>query len=272
MNAPGQAAQQPPSGEFPYWLRALIGTPLALLGGLVTICFGFILCAYVVSRITGSHPEPVLIRFLVFWLIFGAGPLSAGILLLQTSPAGKRFSRWVLLSVLLLFLAVGADGTFGPTNWHQLFRDEKLPATDAASLKQTIVSPDLDAQIGKGTNVLWCGTFQLAWNEACRLAGGDLRFESEHRMISALNKHVFTKESLDEASYIAIAGFVKDNTHDRIRRALAEKFHAAFKPRFIPDKGLTSRPQDFVAYACLCKNLSFPTPFERLDETLTFGG
>src|SRR5215211_646318 len=234
MNPPGQAAPPPPSREFPYWLRVVIGTPLVLLGGFVTLCFGFILCMYVVNRITGGGPwQPALIPFLVFWLIFGAGPLSAGVLVLKISRANKRLSRRVLLGVLLLFIAVAADGNFGPTNWHKLFRDEKLPGTDAASLKRTRVSPDLDAEIGKGTNVLWCGTFQLAWNEACQLVGGDLRFETEHPWIPVLNKHAFTKESLDASSYVAIAGFVGDNIQDKIRRALDEKFHGAFKPRFI---------------------------------------
>ena len=50
------------------------------------------------------------------------------------------------------------------------------------------------------------------------------------------------------------------------------KFHGSFKPEGIPDKALTPRPQDIVAYACLYKNLSFPSPFERLDESLIFRG
>jgi hypothetical protein len=273
MNAPDQAVPPPPSRQFPYWLRVLLGAPLVLLGGVVTLCLGFFLCIYVLNRISGGRPwEPTLIPFFLVWLIFGAGPLSAGILVLQISRTNKRLCRRVLLGVLLLFLAVGADGNFGPTNWHRLFRDEKLPGTYAASLKHTIVSSDLDATIRKGTNVLWCGTFQLAWNEACQLVGGDLRFKSEHPMVSTLNKHGFTKESLDESSYVAMAGFVGDSIHNGIRKAVEERFHGAFQPRFIPDKRLTDRPQDFVVYACLFKSLHFPTPFERLDETLIFNG
>src|SRR5438045_874267 len=84
-------------------------------------------------------------------------------------------------------------------------------------------------------NLLWCGTFQLAWNEACRLTGGDLQFERGHPIISALNKHAFTKESLDESSYVAMAGFEKDSIHDRISKTIAEKFHGSFKTRFMPD-------------------------------------
>src|SRR5712692_1031257 len=272
MNAPNQAAPQSPSGEIPYWLRALIGTPLALLGGFVTTGFGFILCAFIAGRIGGGRPTPGLVNLLVFWLLFGAAPFAVGILLLRTTTASKRFWWRVLLGVLLLFLVVGADANLGPSNWHHMFRGEKLPGIDAGALKRTVVSPYLEAEVARGTNLLWCGTFQLAWNEACVLTGGDLQFENEHRTISALNKHSFTKESLDESSYVAMAGFVKDGIHDNIRKAVDEKFRGVFKPRFIPVKPLTPRPQDFVAYACLYKNLSFPTPFERLDETLTFGG
>jgi hypothetical protein len=223
MNAPEQAAPQPPSGETPYWLRDIIGISLSLLGGLVTLLLGFILCAYILDRIGGSRPVPELINFLVFWLIFGAGPLAAGILLLRAEPASKRFWYRVLAGVLFLFLAVGADGNFGPTNWHALFRHEKLPGTDAASLKQTIVSPHLEAEITKGTNVLWCGTFQLAWNEACDLTGGDLQFDRDHPMVAVLNKHTFTKDSIDGSSYVAMAGFVKDDIHENIQRAVNEK-------------------------------------------------
>ncbi len=242
-----------------------------LLGGLVTACFGLSLCAYIVDRIGGGAPSPDLFNFMVIWLIFGGLPLAAGILLLRTAPFGKRFWRWALISVSFLFLAVGGDVGFGPSSWHHLFRREKFTGMDAAGLKHTVVTPDLETEIVRGTNLLWCGTFQLAWNEACRLTGGDLQFGS-NTVVSVLNQHSFAKKSLDEDCYVAMAGFVKDNIHDKIRKAVQEKFHGVFNPRFIPDKAVTPRPQDFVAYACLYKNLNFPTPFERLDDSLMFEG
>src|SRR6266567_4730758 len=100
MNVPEQPAPQTPSGEIPYWLRSLIGTPLALLGGLVTLFFAFSLCAYIADRIGGGRPAPNAIYLLFFWLIFGAFPLALGILLLRT--ISKRFWWRVLLGVLLL--------------------------------------------------------------------------------------------------------------------------------------------------------------------------
>ncbi|MGZ5545339.1 MAG: serpin family protein [Limisphaerales bacterium] len=265
-------ANPAPTDEIPKWLRTLIGTPLALLGGIVTTLFALVLVLYIAARISGGPSNSNPFGFLVFWLMFGAAPLACGILLLEIAPTRKRFWWRGLLGVLLLFLITGLDGNFGPNNWHGLFRREKYSGADASALKQTLVTPHLEARIAKGKNVLWCGTFQLAWNEACRLTGGDLQFEIGNPTISVLNKHSFTRESLDDSCYIALAGFVKDGIHDKIRRAFEQKFHGAFKPRFIPDEDITKRSQGFVAYACLYKNLSFPLPFERLDETLKFGG
>ena len=206
------------------------------------------------------------------WNAFGAVPLVFGIELMGSAPARKQILWRTLLGIVLLFLIVGVDGMMRPTNWHHLFRREKWPGTDANALKKTVVSPSLEAEIAKGTNVLWCGTFQLAWNEVCDLTGGPLQFERSNPMIPALNKRAFGKDSLDDASYVAMAGFVRDNTCDKIRAAVTEKFHGSFAPRFIPDKALASRPQDIIAYACLYKNMSFVTPFERFDEKLIFGG
>src|SRR5947209_5352887 len=106
MNPPEQAAPQPPTEAFPYWLRAVMGTPLVLLGGFVSTCYGLILCAYVIGRIGGERPVPNLLNLLVFWFIFGAAPLAAGILVLPTTPARKRFWWRALLAVFVLFLFV----------------------------------------------------------------------------------------------------------------------------------------------------------------------
>jgi hypothetical protein len=267
-----KTAEPPSENNSPGWLESLFGTPLMLLGGFVTTVFIFMLCTYVAGRVAGGRPQPDLIDFLILWLIFGAAPLGAGALLLRTAKSRGRFTWLVLSLVFFLFLVVGADGRFGPTNWHQLFRREKRPGTDAASLTRTIISAHLDAPITKGTSVLWCGTFQLAWNEACQLTGGDLQFNPNNVIVASLNKHAFTKESLDPGSYVAIAGFAGDEIDVKIQRAIEDKFQGSFKPRFIPAKALTPRSQDFVAYACLYKKLSFSVPFERLDEVLIFGG
>ena len=58
----------------------------------------------------------------------------------------------------------------------------------ASDLKQTVVVATPDVPIEPGTNVLWCGTFQLAWNQACDLIGEDIHLAHEPAMVAELNK------------------------------------------------------------------------------------
>jgi hypothetical protein len=267
---PEEAGKQ----EIPGVVASLFDVMLLGFGGFITLAFAAFLVAQVFSRSEGGRSvSPGLAGFL-FWLMFGAGPLGLRKLPPDKKPSRRKLSgySWMVLVMTLLFLVVGVDNAFGPRNWHGLFRREKSPPNMADNLKATYVTPHLETALGRGTNVLWCGTFQLAWNSACELAGGDLHFDRDHPMVAALNQHAFTSNSLDIASYVSGAGFVRDHIHESLRAEVDGKFHGAFNPRGIPPASLTPRPQDFIAYACLYKLLTFPVPFERLDESLVFGG
>ena len=119
--------------------------------------------------------------------------------------------------------------------------------------------------------MLWCGTFQLAWNEACALVGEDIAFGSPSPVAEALNRKAFTKEDLDDASYFALAGFRREDVFGKIRQGMSAKFGSRARPRLVPSKTAAPRPQDIVAYAYLFKNLEFASPFAKLDR-MEFGG
>ena len=51
------------------------------------------------------------------------------------------------------------------------FTEEGLLQADAADLDRTTVTSHLEVPLQSDENVLWCGSFQLAWNEACSLVG-----------------------------------------------------------------------------------------------------
>ncbi len=261
---------------IPGWIRLLFGFPLAALGVFVTAVTGLLLTAYVATRIGGGPREPRLLGTCFIWLLFGLGPLVAGMWLLKNSSKAPISAKGY--SIILLLLAVlGADMFLGPKNWRGILRREKTVQADAATLPGTFVTPHLDTEIRPGTNLLWCGTFQLVWNETCARLGGDLRLVGprvdsliQSPVAAALNKHSFTRDCIDDASYILQAGLVKDRIYESIHRAVRDKF--GFEPRLALDEDLTPRAQDFVAYACLWKKLSFPVPFERLDDSFKFQG
>ena len=141
---------------------------------------------------------------------------------------------------------------------------------NADAFKHTVVASNLDYPLEKGTNVLWCATTQVAWNELCRLVGEDIQMESEDPMVAILNRKDVTRADLDEQTYIATAGIVGEGILEDIQRKLNDRFAGKAAPKLAPIPG--SLPRDwFVAYAYLFANLPFEWAFERLEYPLKFG-
>jgi hypothetical protein len=138
----------------------------------------------------------------------------------------------------------------------------------AEDLKATIVSASLDVPIASGTNLLWCGTFQLAWNEAAEFLGEDIQFKEDAPLVAALNRKEFTKDALDEASYVVGGGFPTSDSLARIRTDLRQKFGAGLEPQLLPQ---TNSDLVLFFYACLLKDLAFEKHFQRIEHPLVFG-
>jgi hypothetical protein len=150
------------------------------------------------------------------------------------------------------------------------FSKEGLLKADVAQLKDTQLVAHPDAPLDPATNVLWCGTMQLAWNEAIGMVGEKLRFANEPPLVGLLNQEDFTRADLDPASYVAMADFERNQVEDEIRAALQKTFGGAASPELIPPVPTNPGPDDFVAYAYLYKNLSFAHPFAENDP-IQFG-
>jgi len=149
------------------------------------------------------------------------------------------------------------------------FSNDHLLRTRASDLTSTIVSPHLETPLNTGKNMVWCSTFQLAWNKACELIGEDIHFYQEPSMVEILNKRAANESDIDTMSYIAVAGHIRDGILSNIKTELSHKFKGASSPQLIPN-GVGLRPQDIVAYSYLFKNLEFPKKFERLDKPIKF--
>jgi hypothetical protein len=184
----------------------------------------------------------------------------------------KKYSIAGLSICALLMLAVDWPPLARSAGHDDAFDSGKTVFLSASELERTLVVATPAAAVVRGQNVLWCATFQLAWNEARALVGEDLHFNPEPPIISELNQSTFSTNDLDTASYVALAGFVKDGIHQKIRDSLDRKFGGTAAPHFIPTKDSTTRPQDIVAYAYLFKNLEFEVPFDSIEKPLLFKG
>jgi hypothetical protein len=140
---------------------------------------------------------------------------------------------------------------------------------NADVLKGTIVTPHMEQKIVPGKNVLWCSTFQLAWNELCDLGGSSIKLKPDSPMADILSKRGASKADIDDASYVAIAGFAEDGAVEKIWQELKTKFNGQESPdllnRLAPKSG-------FIACGYLFKQLPFEWAFDRFSDKLAFQG
>jgi len=180
--------------------------------------------------------------------------------------------------VVLLVLGIGILGAIAVPRvlmyfgWAPPLRHDQVagPAflkADANDLEATVVTPHLECAITGDENVLWCATFQLAWNQLCDLLRGPVQSDiaSAAEMTTLLNRQTVDANDLDEASFVALAGYPTggpDDILDRITVALDEKFNGAAHPELLPERAELKK-DDWVAYAHLFKSLPFRWAFDR---------
>ena len=123
-----------------------------------------------------------------------------------STPKGVSFLRLLkylfALTVIAGFCVGGVEGCQSEGGKHsQAFSSAGLLTANSKQLHATVVSAHLETPLADDKNVLWCGSFQLAWNEACTLAGGHLKFAGpESETVTILNRKSFDAGELDSDS------------------------------------------------------------------------
>ena len=130
----------------------------------------------------------------------------------------------------------------------------------------TTVTPHMEEKITPGKSLLYCSTFQIAWNELKdNIVKEDIRLTDEPPIVPFLNKSLSTKGDISEDCYVAMVGFGKDDIVAEINKALREKFGE--------EAPVIKEPlghEHALAYAYLYKNLEFKLAFESLKDPISF--
>lgn len=134
---------------------------------------------------------------------------------------------------------------------------------------KTTVTAALDVPHEKGKNIVWCNTFQLAWDTLGHgFCGEALRLEGTPPLEKSLNATSAGEKDIDADSVFVKTGIVTPK--------LLEDINATLKKRFGDNapKPLEAGPgeQAVLAYAFLFKNLAFKKPFERQRDALKWLG
>lgn len=143
---------------------------------------------------------------------------------------------------------------------------EKSYDGNSTDLEQSVIVPTLDTPIPQGKNIIWCSSFQIAWNELMdniikapiEITGAE---EFSNRLNAARQSHL----DLPPESYYAASGFVKDGIAEEIQAQMAKRFPSVPTPQF---GELT--PLDMLAYSYMAANVKFKIPFFENRKDLPF--
>lgn len=115
-------------------------------------------------------------------------------------------------------------------------------------------------------NTLWCGTFNLIWNDLKeQLAKQDIVFTPQPEIVKNLNKGTFTTENLNENNYIKKYGPFTFSFKKEIEEEIQKKFNE--NSDILDDFAWMDEPtEDNFFYAMLKKEFHFPKVFTKLEK------
>jgi len=129
------------------------------------------------------------------------------------------------------------------------------------SLQQTVIVPTLDTPCPPGKNVIWCSSFQLAWNEIRdKVVGAPLEVAGAEEIAARLNVAKQSSSDLEPGTFYAAGGRVKDGIIDKIKKDMATKFPSRTPPNLAE---YASESNGILVYAYLTASVPFCYPFRQ---------
>ena len=115
-------------------------------------------------------------------------------------------------------------------------------------------------------DTIWCGTFQLIWNDLKNdLAKQDIVFSPQLEVAENLNKGTFTVDDISEELYYKKIGIPSIELKEEIEKAIKEKFNET--SNILDDFDWeNARPEDYFLYVMLKKEFEFETEFEEFEN------
>ena len=150
----------------------------------------------------------------------------------------------------------------------QLSDGPRIPDPQPAeSYTHTDVVPYPEVPITRGRNSVYCATFAIAWDAACKKCGGrPLELTGDPPLALGLNAHLFRPTNLSSESYVAGAGPGNAAFRQTLEEELSAKFPGATPQLIDPD----GNDHVLQLYSYLQKSLPFHVEFGDLPQPLRF--
>jgi hypothetical protein len=168
--------------------------------------------------------------------------------------------RWLIAAVALACVCL--------VLLHFLERDDEPKQAfngKSSALRQTVIVPTLDTPAPADKSIVWCSTFQIAWNRLAKdVANRAIQVRNAELIADRLNRAKQSQADLVPDEFYAAAGMVKDGIIEKIQADMTQKFPQAPRPEFdLPQGGA-------VAYAYLRAGVRFKLPFFENHDRFLF--
>lgn len=227
-------------------------TDIVILGALLVIWIAFWR-----AMASGMIVAPILNAGRKWW----GSARSTGERVTMSSRAQRNPKLWIAVTF--------AAAVVGVASWYFLIpQPSALPLSfDGSSdaLQHTVVIPTLDSPIPEEKSVIWCASFQLAWNRLkTDVAKEPVKIANAQPIADRLNRSPQSEQDLESDAVYAAAGFAKDGIVERIQKEMSEKFPRVPRPQFDATKDAA------VAYGYLEVSSKFEYPYIENDEPFAF--
>jgi len=151
--------------------------------------------------------------------------------------------------------------------------NKEIKSINSADLKQTSIVATLDCPMPDHKNVIWCSTFQIAWDRLKNdIIGEPVKVPEAKELTSRLNRAEVSKTDLEEKSFYSAAGIVKDGIIEEILREMKERFPSEPEPDFSELDRLPKwqRKETIVTYSFLDVDSEFKKPFHNKESKFIF--
>jgi hypothetical protein len=133
-------------------------------------------------------------------------------------------------------------------------------AIDSNDLKQTSIVATLDSPLPKYHNVIWCSTFQMAWDMLKNyIIGEPVQVPSAEELAGRLNSTEFSDKDIEVESYFAAAGLLAEGIIEEIQEEMTQLF--PFGPTPVFDDVNDLPLESIIVYSYLDADTEFEYPF-----------
>lgn len=186
----------------------------------------------------------------------------------------KKFGILVKIIILLLigiFIVIAVGYGLGLNNILKNFVNENRVDENNNSNKKDKTSNNTDINVALTmddkieNNTVWCGTFQLIWNDLKNdFAKQDIEFSPQLEVVKNLNKGQFNTSKISDNSYYKAQGIPTEKLKAEIEKEIKDKFNET--SNILDGFDFDGNPDKYLLYAMLKKEFKFNKQFEELEN------